>query len=82
MAIGGIIISVRPEDRKDTEILLARFAGLTVYSSDEQGNIIARLNGVDADAVHEVIAQINALEIVQGVRLAYLSQEEHDVTDG
>jgi len=82
MAIGGIIISVRPEDRKDTEILLARFAGLTIYSSDEQGHIIARLNEVDVEAVHTVIDRIKALEIVLGVRLAFLSQDEDGVTNG
>jgi len=82
MAIGGIIISVRPEDRKDTEIILARFPGLIIYSADEQGNIIARLNEVDTETVHDVIARIRALEIVQGVRLAYLSQDDGGVTKG
>jgi nitrate reductase NapAB chaperone NapD len=82
MAIGGVIISVRPEDRKDTEIILARFAGLTIYSSDEQGNIIARLSEIDAETVRDAIERINALEIVQSVRLAYLVQEDDSVTRG
>jgi nitrate reductase NapAB chaperone NapD len=82
MAIGGVIISVRPEDRKDTEIILARFAGLTIYSSDEQGNIIARLSEIDAETVRDAIERINSLEIVQSVRLAYLVQEDGSVTRG
>jgi len=82
MAIGGIIISVRPEDRKDTEIILARFAGLTVYSADEHGNIIARLDEVDAEAVRAVIERISELDLVQDVRLAYLDNDGSGVTCG
>jgi len=81
MAIGGIIISVLPEDRKDTEILLGRIAGLTIYSCDEQGNIIARLSETNADMVRDAIGRINALETVRSVRLAYLVQDEEDATE-
>jgi len=80
MAIGGVIISVRPEDRKDTEILLGRIAGLTVYSCDEQGNIIARICRTDTDMVRDMIKEINEFEVVRSIRLAYLIQDEDDVT--
>ena len=73
MAIGGIVITACPGDRKDTEIALARFPELTVYGSDERGNIIARVEGGDPESVEEVIRAIKLIETVCEVNLAYLS---------
>jgi nitrate reductase NapAB chaperone NapD len=76
MAIGGIVITARPEDRKDTEIILARFPELTVYGSDEKGNIIARVEGGDSDSIGEVIRAIESIETVCEVNLAYLTKDD------
>jgi len=73
MAIGGIVITACPDDRKDTEIALARFPELTVYGSDERGNIIARVEGNDSESVEEVIRAIKLIETVCEVNLAYLT---------
>lgn len=81
MAVGGIVITVEPDNRKETEIFLAEFPELTVYGSDEKGNIIGRLRGMDSVAVKEVARKIQSMETVCNVSLAYLVHEDDDVTE-
>ena len=75
MTIGGVVITVRPDDRRDVEIALARFSELSVYGSDEQGNIIATIKSVDSKSIEEVIRTIEEIETVDKVNLAYLNTE-------
>ncbi len=75
MAIGGVVITVRPEDRKDTELALAGFSELSVYGSDEQGNIIATIKSLDAQSIERIISTIKAMDTVRRVHLAYLNSE-------
>jgi len=82
MAVGGIVITVEPDDRKETEIFLAGFPELTVYGSDEKGNIIGRLKGVDSEEVTMLVGKIQSMDRVCKVSLAYLIQDESDVTNG
>ncbi len=82
MAVGGIVITVEPDDRKETEIFLAGFPELTVYGSDEKGNIIGRLQGINSEAVAEIVRKIQSMDTVCNVSFAYLIQEEGDVTGG
>jgi len=76
MPIGGIVITVRPDDRQDTEVILARFSELSVYGSDEQGNIIAMLKGNDPESIEEAIMAIEAIDTVIEVNLVYLNAED------
>ena len=75
MTVGGVVITVRPDDRKDVEIALARFSELSVYGSDEQGNIIAVIKSEDSGSIEKVIRTIEAIETVDKVSLAYLNSE-------
>ena len=75
MTVGGVVITVRPDDRKDVEIALARFSELSVYGSDEQGNIIGTITSVDSKSIEEVIKTIEEIETVDKVNLAYLNSE-------
>lgn len=75
MAIGGVVITVRPDDRRDLEIALARFSELSVYGSDEKGNIIATINGDDSGSIKSVIRTIEEIDAVRKVNLAYLNTE-------
>ena len=75
MTIGGVVITVRPDDRKDVEIALARFSELSVYGSDEQGNIIAMIKSEDSGSIEEVIETIKEIETVDKVNLAYLNTD-------
>ncbi len=81
MAVGGIVITVAPDNRKETEIFLTEFSELTVYGSDENGNIIGRLKGVDSVAVKELVRKIQSMETVCNVSLAYLVHGDEDVTN-
>ena len=76
MPIGGIVITVHPDDRKDVEVALASFLELTVYGSDEKGNIICMLTGSDADSIHGTIQEIEMVDAVVSVTLAYLNEED------
>ncbi len=82
MAVGGIVITVEPDDRKETEISLAGFPELTVYGSDEKGNIIGRLKGIDSEEITTLVGKIQSMDRVCKVSLAYLIQDESDVTNG
>ncbi len=73
MSIGGIVITVRPDDRQDTEIVLGRFSELSVYGSDEKGNIIAMVKGNDSESIEEAIRTIEAIDMVLEVNLVYLN---------
>ncbi len=76
MAIGGVVITVRPEDRRDAELALAGFSELSVYGSDEKGNIIATIKSLDSIAIEKVIKTIEAIETVRRVHLAYLNPDK------
>ncbi len=76
MPIGGIVITVRPDDRQDTEVVLARFSELSVYGSDEKGNIIAMLKGNEPESIEEAIVAIEAIDTVLEVNLVYLNAED------
>ncbi len=75
MTIGGVVITVRPDDRRDVEIALARFSELSVYGSDEQGNIIATIKSEDSGSIEKVIRTIEEIETVDKVNLAYLNTD-------
>jgi len=75
MAIGGVVITVRPDARRDVEIALGGFLELSVYGSDEKGNIIATIKSVDSEAIEKVIRTIEAMETVSKVNLAYLNTD-------
>lgn len=75
MAIGGVVITVQPEDRRDVEIDLARFSELSIYGSDEKGNIIATINGCDSGSVKRLIRTIEEIDAVHRVNLAYLNTD-------
>lgn len=76
MSIGGIVITVHPDDRQDTEIILARFSEVTVYGGDEKGNIIALISGDGAGSIEEVIKAIEGFDPVLKVQLAYLNADD------
>jgi len=76
MAIGGVVITVRPDDRRDAEIALSLFSELSVYGSDENGNIIATIKGIDSRSVERVIRTIEEIETVRKVKLAYLNTDD------
>lgn len=75
MAVGGVVITVRPDVRIDAEIALAGFSELSVYGSDEKGNIIARIKSVDSESIEKVIRTIEEIETVCKVKLAYLNND-------
>jgi len=80
MPNSGIVITVHPDDRQDTEIILARFSELSVYGSDEKGNIIAMLKGDDPESIEEIIMAIEAIDTVLEVNQVYLNAEDRPRT--
>ncbi len=73
MVIGGVVIRVHPDERKDIEIILSRYPELSVYGSDEKGNIIATITGKDSVSMKAIIKTIENHNSVMGVSLAYLN---------
>jgi len=75
MVIGGVVIRVHPDERKDIEIILSRYREISVYGSDEKGNIIATITSKDSVSMKAVIKIIENHESVMGVSLAYLNTD-------
>jgi len=73
MVIGGVVIKVHPDERKDIEIILSRYPELSVYGSDEKGNIIATITSENSILMKNVIKMIEENGSVMGVSLAYLN---------
>ena len=75
MVIGGVVITVRPDDRREVEMDLVIFSELSVYGSDEQGNIIATIKSVDPESIERVIRAIREIDAVRRVSLVYLNTD-------
>ena len=73
MVIGGVVIKVHPDERKDIEIILSRYHEVSVYGSDEKGNIIATITSDNSVSMKDIIKTIEKHGSVMGVSLAYLN---------
>ena len=76
VAIGGVVITVNPDDRKELEIALSGFSALSVYGSDENGNIIGVIQGCDEKTITGLVADIDGFDSVLEVNLAYINDEK------
>ncbi len=61
-------------------MVLAKYAELLVYGSDENGNIIATIKSSSKESMSQVIKTIEGLTTVEKVHLAYLNSD-NDKTD-
>ena len=73
MVIGGVVIRVHPDERKDIEIILSRYREISVYGSDEKGNIIATITSENSVSMKDVIKIIENHNSVMEVSMAYLN---------
>ncbi len=80
MAVGGVVITVEPDDCKEMEIFLQGFPELTIYGSDEKGNIIGRIRGVDPGVVEQIVRKIQSMDVVSTVSLTYFVHNDDTVT--
>lgn len=56
-------------------MVLAKYAELLVYGSDENGNIIATIKSGSKESISQVIKTIEGLNTVEKVHLAYLNSD-------
>ena len=76
MAISGVVIRVSPADKREVELALSKFSQLQVYGSDEEGNIIATIKSIDEQSMKKKIAEIENLNSVSQVHIAYLKNDD------
>ncbi len=76
MAVGGVIITVCPADKRAVELTLTKFTELQVFGSDERGNILAKITSRDERSIKELIKTIEDLHAVSMVNLAYLNHQD------
>ena len=75
MAIGGVVITVLPDDRREVELALARLPELTVYGGDEKGNILASVKSDESNSFESVIKSVESIDSVCKVKLAYINKD-------
>ncbi|BAT70886.1 conserved hypothetical protein [Thermosulfidibacter takaii ABI70S6] len=76
MPIGGFVVSVLPVDRERVERKLTEFSNVTVYGSDEKGNIIVVMESETSDEMDELVETIKRIDGVLSVGLACLYFED------
>lgn len=76
MPIGGIVISVQPEDSDTVLKFLEPFTEVEIHGADDKGNIVAVLDCVTSDAMEQLMKKIEADERVLHIGLTYLNSED------
>ena len=76
MPIGGFVVSALPQDTEQVIEKLKSMSGITIYGSDEKGNIVVVIESETSDDMEEVVEKIKKIEGVLTVGLAYLHFED------
>lgn len=76
MPIGGFVLHVKPERRKEVLDKLSDFQGLTVYGYDDKGQIVIVLESETSEKMENTVERLLALEGVINCDLAYLHGED------
>ncbi len=76
MPISGVVIRSQPRERKEAVCYLAALAGVEVYGSDAEGNIVAVLETATSEDMQELIDRLNKDTRIASVGLTYLNTED------
>ena len=76
MPIGGVVITIRPEDMETARTQLAGLAGVEIHGADEHGHIVAVLDTRSEGEMERLIQAINKCPAVLHVGLTYLNMED------
>lgn len=76
MPIGGIVISIQPDDREAVLSFLETIPEMEVHGADDKGNIVAVLDCPTSDNMEKVMKSIEANDLVLNIGLTYLNSED------
>ena len=76
MPIGGFVISFDPVDKEKVMSVLADYPALEVHGVDEKGNIVAVVDTETSDQMDGMVSEIQKVDEVLSVSLAYLHAED------
>ena len=76
MPVGGFVITVDPEVRDDIVTELEARSGVSLYGSDEQGNVVAVLESDSSKEMEKMTKSIQKIDGVLSLGMTYLNVED------
>ncbi len=76
MPVGGFVITVDPEVRDDIVTELETRPGVSIYGSDEQGNVVTVLETVSSKEMEKMTKSIQKIDGVLSLGMTYLNVED------
>ncbi len=80
MPVGGFVITVDLEVRDDIMAELEKLQGVSLYGSDEQGNVVAVLESDSSKEMEKLTKFIQKIDGVLSLGMTYLNVED-EVTE-
>ncbi|MEA3548144.1 MAG: chaperone NapD [Thermodesulfobacteriota bacterium] len=74
--MGGFVITVDSEVRDDIVAELERRPGVSLYGSDEQGNVVAVLESDSSKEMEKMTKSIQKIDGVLSLGMTYLNVED------
>jgi len=76
MPVGGFVITVDPEVRDDIVAELETRTGVSIYGSDEQGNVVIVLETDSSKEMEKITKSIQKIDGVLSLGMTYLNVED------
>ena len=76
MPIGGFVITVDPERKKEALETLAKYPQAEVHGADEKGNVVVVLETETSDEMEHLTKQLEKEESLLSVGITYFDAED------
>ena len=76
MPVGGFVITVDPGVRDEIVAELEKLQGVSIFGSDEQGNVVAVLESDSSKEMEKMTKSIQKIEGVLSLGMTYLNVED------
>jgi len=80
--VGGFVITVDPEVRDDIVVELETRPGVSIYGSDEQGNVVTVLETDSSKEMEKMTKSIQKIDGVLSLGMTYLNVEDEVAESG
>ena len=78
MAIGSMIMKIKPEAEDSLRVSLERMPGVSVEEKSPQGDLILLAEAENLGALHKLSQEIEKVEGVLGLYPSYVTTEDED----
>ena len=78
MALGGMILKMKPEEEKSLRAYLEGLSGVSVEEKTPQGELILLVEAGDITALHKLSQEIEKAEGVLGLYPSYITTDDEE----